>query len=163
MVFNGYGYFDIAELTWGIGEGGKRLPDPAVSARKARRTGTVDQQTKYGNPRTTEERATRERSEQSFYGLTIVSCERGTIRQSPHGIYVYSDAGREEIPCAADDGRSAELRELHESIVQDRPAFPDGRWGKATLEVCLAILQSSKERREIALAHQIPCTEIPVG
>ena len=26
-VFNGYGFFDAAELTWGIGEGGKRLPE----------------------------------------------------------------------------------------------------------------------------------------
>ena len=160
MVFNGYGYFDIAELTWGIGEGGKRLRDADIGARRARRTGPVDQQTKYGNPRTTEETAVRERSAQSFFGLTIVGCERGVIRQSPQGIYVYSEAGREEIPCAVDEGRSAELRELHQAVAQDRPAFPDGRWGKATLEVCLAMLQSSNERREIALAHQIPCTEV---
>jgi len=37
------------------------------------------------------------------------------------------------------------------------PLLIDGQWGKATLEVVLAILQSSKERREIALSHQAPC------
>ena len=45
---------------------------------------------KYANPRTTEERATRERSSQSFFGITVVACEYGVIRQSPNGLFVYS-------------------------------------------------------------------------
>ncbi|MBA2690231.1 MAG: hypothetical protein H0U63_05470 [Burkholderiales bacterium] len=98
----------------------------------------------------------RERGAQSFFGLTIVGCERGAIRQSPQGIFLYTEAGREEIPCPVDAGRAAELRELYDAVAQNRPAFPDGRWGKATLEVCLALLQSSHERREIPLAHQVP-------
>ena len=32
--------------------------------------------------------------------------------------------------------------------------FHDARWGKATLEVALAILQSAREKREIVLRHQ---------
>ena len=35
-----------------------------------------------------------------------------------------------------------------------KPAH-DARWGKATLEVALAIQQSARERREITLAHQV--------
>jgi len=158
-AFNGYGYFDIAELTWGIGEGGKRLPEEMLEP-KPRLKGPVDQEYKYSNPRTTEERAVRERSTQSFFGLTIVACERGIIRQSPQGIFIYSEAGREEIPCAMDEGRAAELKELYAAVRENRAPFPDGRWGKATLEVCLAMLQSSNERREIALAHQIPPVEM---
>jgi predicted dehydrogenase len=162
MVLNGYGHFDIAELTWGIGEGGKRLREEDIAERRTRLTGPVNQETKYANPGTTGERATRERSSQSFFGLTIVACERGAIRQSPRGLYIYTEAGREEIDCAPDAGRSAELRELHQAIAQDRPPFPDGRWGKATLEVCLAMLHSSNERREVALAHQVACPDVPV-
>jgi phthalate 4,5-cis-dihydrodiol dehydrogenase len=30
-----------------------------------------------------------------------------------------------------------------------------GEWGRATMEVCIAILQSGRERREIALSHQV--------
>jgi phthalate 4,5-cis-dihydrodiol dehydrogenase len=157
MVFNGYGYFDAAELTWGIGEGGKRLVEAAAYAPRARLAGAVDQDAKYANPRTTEERASSGRHGQSFFGLTIVACERGAVRQSPQGLFVYSDAGREEIACPPDEGRAAELRELNEAVAQDRPAFPDGRWGMASLEVCLAMLQSSSERREIRLSHQVAC------
>jgi phthalate 4,5-cis-dihydrodiol dehydrogenase len=160
LVFNGYGFFDIAELTWGIGEGGKRIREADQSEPKSRLVGPVDQLTKYSKPRTTEERAVRERADQSFFGLTIVACRRGVIRQSPRGVYVYAEGGREEIPCAPDQGRSAELRELHQAVVQDRPAFPDGRWGKATLEVCIAMLQSSEERREVALMHQLSCVDM---
>jgi phthalate 4,5-cis-dihydrodiol dehydrogenase len=32
----------------------------------------------------------------------------------------------------------------------------DGRWGKATVEVSLAVLESARERREIQLSHQVP-------
>ena len=35
------------------------------------------------------------------------------------------------------------------------PISHDGRWGMATLEVCLAMLQSAREGREIALSHQV--------
>ncbi len=158
MVFNGYGYFDIAELTWGAD--GKQLSDTHAKVPSPRLMGPVDQHTKYNSPSTSGKKAVRKPGAQSVYGLTVVGCERGVIRQSPQGIYVYSEAGREEIACPADDGPAAVLRELQQSIAQNRPAFPDGRWGKATLEVCLAMLQSSNERREITLAHQVPVTEI---
>ena len=37
--------------------------------------------------------------------------------------------------------------------------FADGRWGAATLEVCLAMLESAKQRKEIMLSHQVPSPE----
>ncbi|MEA2992314.1 MAG: phthalate 4,5-cis-dihydrodiol dehydrogenase [Alphaproteobacteria bacterium] len=160
LAFNAYGHFDIAELTWGIGEGGRKR-DPATFANSGNRyTGAVDMDIKYSNPRTTEESSTREREMQGFFGLTIVGCEKGVMRQSPQGVFVYTDTGVEEIVCGKDIGRSAELRELYRSVTQKRDPFPDGRWGKATLEVALAMLQSSKEDREIKLAHQVPSIEM---
>jgi phthalate 4,5-cis-dihydrodiol dehydrogenase len=46
------------------------------------------------------------------------------------------------------------LLELHDAVTQNRPTLLDARWGMATTEICLAILQSSRERREIGLSHQ---------
>jgi phthalate 4,5-cis-dihydrodiol dehydrogenase len=37
--------------------------------------------------------------------------------------------------------------------------FHDGRWGEATLEVCLGILQSAAEKREVAMAHQVAVSD----
>jgi phthalate 4,5-cis-dihydrodiol dehydrogenase len=160
-VFNAYGFFDAAELTWGIGEGGKRLPEEDTGQHPTgeRLKGAVDMDYKYANPRTTEERATRERSSQSFFGITVVACEHGIIRQSPNGLFVYGEKGKEEIPCAKDEGRAAELKSLQDAIDENRAPFLDGHWGKATLEVCLAMLESSKQRREITLTHQVPSVD----
>jgi phthalate 4,5-cis-dihydrodiol dehydrogenase len=161
-VFNGYGFFDAAELTWGIGEGGKRLPEEDTGQHPPgeRLKGAVDMEYKYAHPRTTEDRATRERSSQSFFGLTVVACEHGVIRQSPNGLFVYTESGKEEIACAKDEGRAAELKSLQEAIDAHRAPFLDGRWGKATLEVCLAMLQSSQQGREITLRHQVPSVDL---
>src|SRR5581483_11450025 len=97
----------------------------------------------------------RAKPRQPFFGLTIVTCERGVLRQSPDGVYVYSEDGREEIPCPPRSGHNPELMELVAALAENRPAFPDGRWGKATLEVCLAILASSKDGTLHRLQHQI--------
>jgi phthalate 4,5-cis-dihydrodiol dehydrogenase len=160
LTFNGYGWFDIGELTWDIGESGylqtgsRSFPIPG----KPRLTGPVDAQRKSSGA--AERQATRvERDEerhQPFFGLTVVNCERGVIRQSPDGLYLYSEQGREEIPVAAGYGRASELKELADAAAEGRPAFPDGRWGKATLEVCLAIMASSKSHRIRRMRHQVP-------
>jgi predicted dehydrogenase len=89
-----------------------------------------------------------------FFGLTIVTCEKGVMRQSPEGVYVYDENGRREEPCPPHRGRAAELMELRDAVASGRPTLLDARWGMATAEVCLAILQSSRERREIVLTEQ---------
>jgi hypothetical protein len=35
----------------------------------------------------------------------------------------------------------------------------DGRWGEATLEVCLAIVESGKTGKEILMKHQVSSWE----
>ena len=78
------------------------------------------------------------------------------MRQSQDSIIIYGDE-RREVP--VEEGmraRKAELTELYEAVVNRKPMFHDGRWGEATLEVCLGILQSSAERKEIPLSHQAP-------
>jgi len=159
MAFNGYGYFDITELTWGIGEGGQQR-DP-VSSERRRFADAVEAEVKYGwaDTRAEGERAGREerRQFQPFYGLTIVSCEQGDIRQSPEGLYLYDRHGRKEVTLDPIGHGRGELTELRDAIREDRPTFPDARWGMASLEVILAILQSSRERREVTLSHQVAC------
>ena len=53
-------------------------------------------------------------------------------------------------------GRGDVMNELYNAVLHDAPLVHDGRWGKATLEVCLAILESSVTRREVTLSHQAP-------
>ncbi len=50
------------------------------------------------------------------------------------------------------DALVAALRERHSLPI-------DARWGKANVEVMLAVLRSARERREITLAHQVALPE----
>lgn len=154
MVMNGYGFFSTSELTHGTA-----APQGSQSERYIK---AADAATKYA---TTERRdyfyASDAGKGQPFYGLTVVSCERGDLRQSLAGLHVYTADGRREVSCPTYPGRgrasvTGALVTLREALAGARPIYPDGRWAKATLEVCLAILQSDKERREMPLSHQVP-------
>jgi len=115
MVFDGYGWFDAAELTWGVGESGKRMRNPDSTIPRARPGGPISADAKYemvraGNPYGygagggIDESSPRRNP---FFGLTIVSCERGVLRQHPDGIYVYGAQGRREIPVEPHRGRTS--------------------------------------------------------
>jgi len=91
-------------------------------------------------------------------GILLVSCERGDIRQSPNGVYIYDDAGVREIKVPRGASPSTwylQLEELYGAVVFGRKAFHDGRWGMATLEVALGIMESAKTRRDVQLSHQV--------
>lgn len=156
LTFNGYGYFDISELTWGIGESGYVQSADRAFPGKPRLKGPADPERKAAVAHRRNKGGKRGTRRQPFFGLTVVACERGVVRQSPDGLYVYSEDGREEIPCESGHGRELELEELAASLAEGRDAFPDGRWGKATLEVCLAILASAGDRRARRMRHQVP-------
>jgi phthalate 4,5-cis-dihydrodiol dehydrogenase len=153
LVFNGYGFFDTSDLTWGIGEGGYQASRP--ENHQADPQTPVEESLRYSMPLRAETRRRVGERKQPIYGLTLVSCERGDMRQSPDGVYLYTRDGCREIPCPAFLDRAEALLKLVEAVAEHRPVATDGRWGKATLEVLLAILQSSREGREITLAHQV--------
>jgi len=152
LNLNGYGYFDTSELTWDIGIFGEKRE----RAKPAARRGPLSAEQKYGGP--VRERKTGDFM--PFVGLTVVSCERGVMRQSPQGLYLYTDEGREEIPVPPYLGRAAELIELRDAIAEGRDVFPNGEWGKANLEICRAILQSAREERDVELRHQISVSQV---
>jgi phthalate 4,5-cis-dihydrodiol dehydrogenase len=162
LVFDGYGYFDVTELTWGQGESGRRSKNPESIVPRFRPAGPVTAEEKYaqvraGNPYGYGPGGGADPDSpirMPFFGLTVVSCERGVLRQSPDGVFVYDKDGRNEVPCPPHQGRAGELIELHDAVRQRRPTLLDARWGMATAEVCLAILQSSRERREVLLTEQ---------
>jgi len=156
-VYNGYGYMSAMELCGDVSEWGYLEP---IEQRAPVRRPTVD------GPATDELLAKRRRAEtaipgsapfQPTFGLTVVSCERGDIRQSPRGLYLYTKNGREEIILPTDKSpRDLVLDELYDALGEKRAPIHDGAWGLANLEVCLAAIESSESGREIALQYQVP-------
>ncbi len=166
-VYNGYSHFDTAELHWWIGEGGTpRDPETNVKARRE-----IAQAEKDGNEVELKSQMryagraegayshfdVESQRKQPFFGITIVSCEKGDIRQSPDGLFIYGDDGIREISLGNQPrGRVAELNEMYNAIMEDRDVFPSGEWGMATLEVTVAIIESARQRKELYMSHQSP-------
>jgi phthalate 4,5-cis-dihydrodiol dehydrogenase len=166
LVYSGYGFFDTAELFSWIGEGGQhRAPKTNLDVRKklceVRSAGEEEQLKegmRFGGRREGEySHVWSGERKQPFFGFTLVSCEKGDIRQTPDGLKIYGETAQREINLPAGTrGREAEVEELYNAVVHNRPVFHDGRWGAATLEVCLAMLESAEKRKEIFLSHQVP-------
>lgn len=167
LVYSGYGFFDSSELHWWVGEGGgQRDANTNMRARMAMRNvrshdeeELLREKRRYGGSEPAEwsqrYRAEHSNRYQPLFGLTLVTCERGEIRQSPTGLIIYAEEGRKEMQASHNPGqRVAEIAELYKAVVNNRRVLHDGHWGEATLEVCLAILESARERREILLSHQ---------
>lgn len=159
LIYDGYGYFDDRELIEGDVFGGERPSGPGQRLRQARAAGKLDKNTSRSGVAFDIERGDGDasrRPRQPFFGLTLVSCQRGALRQSSEGVFIYDEQGRSEMTCDRWDGPlKVELDEFHRAITQDQPMPHDGKWGKATLEVCLAMLQSSRDQNEQRLWHQV--------
>ncbi len=160
LIYDGYGYFDDRELIEGDIFGGDRQLGPGQRLRKARQEGKLNKDSSRSGLAFEIERGdgdAGQRPRQPFFGFTLVSCERGAIRQSSDGVFIYDENGRTEVPCPIWEGPlRVELEDFYEAVTEDRPVPHDGKWGKATLEVCLAIIQSSRDGREAVLSHQVP-------
>ena len=72
---------------------------------------------------------------------------------------IYGDLERQEQPLALPTiPRREVIDELYDAVVHDIEPRHNGEWALGTVEACLALLQSARERREIALLHQVACT-----
>jgi phthalate 4,5-cis-dihydrodiol dehydrogenase len=157
-VYNGYGHFSGTELTASVGEWG--LAEPAERRAAPRTAAVLSSEQELAAKRNRARTAIPASApHQPHFGLTLVTCERGDIRQSPDGLLVYSENGREEIALAKDKSpRDLVLEEFAQAIA-GKPVTHTGRWGLANLEVCTAAIESSRTGREIALAHQVPVVD----
>jgi phthalate 4,5-cis-dihydrodiol dehydrogenase len=158
LVYGGYDFFDSDELHFWINErGAAKTPDQhgaarrALAAQQAEETRLRVERYAYGSD------AGSPPEHQPHFGVMIVTCERGEMRASADGLFIYDANGKREVPLpkSATAGRSEVLDDMIAAIRTGKPPVQGGRWGKANVEVMLAIQQSARERREVTLQHQI--------
>jgi phthalate 4,5-cis-dihydrodiol dehydrogenase len=156
-IYNGYGAFTSSEITYGAGEIGYPYTAAPGAARRAMQSASHDDEARAKRSRAASPAEETLAPYQPFFGWTLVSCEQGDIRQSATGLYVYTAAGREELPLRLDRStREPVIDEFVDAIRGIRSSLHDGRWGRANLEVCVATIESSRTGREITLAQQVP-------
>jgi phthalate 4,5-cis-dihydrodiol dehydrogenase len=164
VTYSGYGFYDTDVLMDGIGELGQPKSADAHAQTRARLRAVTEEAQEaalkaernfggrlyQGAPQPTPVSA-------QHFGPVIVSGERGDLRLSPRGVQVFDDAGADFVTVPAPEiPRQEVIDELWTVTRQGRPALHDGRWSRATVEVCLALLDSDRLGRDVTLCHQVP-------
>jgi phthalate 4,5-cis-dihydrodiol dehydrogenase len=91
---------------------------------------------------------------QPHFGVTIVTCAEGDMRATADGVKIYDRDGVREVTLPRGDsmpGRSEVLDDMRLAIRAGDTPIHDGRWGRTTVQIALAILQSAREGREVVL------------
>jgi phthalate 4,5-cis-dihydrodiol dehydrogenase len=164
LTYSGYAHFDTDEFMGWWGELGARRDSEASygRARQALKKATsVADEIAMKNTRAygvagRDAFCAGSELAHNHFGLVVVSCERADLRPLPHGVMVYGDETRhlEEIS-PPKIPRAEVVDELYDAAILGRPPLHSGEWGLATLEICLAILESAKTGREVELRWQV--------
>ncbi|AQH00747.1 4,5-dihydroxyphthalate dehydrogenase [Burkholderia sp. KK1] len=162
LSYNGYAHFDSDEWTGWIGEMGqaRNADEYGAARRKLSRVASGDEEARLkaagtygGNAYTPASKVPDARRHQHF-GPLIVSCERGDLRPMPDGIVIYGDERRERIELDAPVVPRAEvIDELVAAVHGSIAPLHDGAWARGTLEICLAMLRSSAEQRDVLIGE----------
>lgn len=156
LTYGGYGHFDSDEFEGWIGEMGQ-AKEPYT--RKPQNFAKADDETAFKAARNyggASHQPSSGASAHQHFGTIVVSCERADLRPVPNGVMIYrnGEARLDPLPPPTVP-RGEVIDELYAAVVDGKPPLHDGAWAMATLEVCLAMLQSSREGRDVAPAHQI--------
>lgn len=161
-VYSGYGHYDTDELQDNIGEMGH--PKAADAYGRARRrllqsTSAEDEarlkaEANYGGSQYAGPPAPAPYHQ--HFGHIVVSCDRADLRITPAGVMVYADTEKflETIPTPRIP-RAEVIDELWESVREGRTPVHNGQWSRATVEVCLAVLESARTGQDVTLHHQV--------
>ncbi len=166
VIQNSYGYFVCDDLmSWVSPEEQRKQFSQRGATRQGLQNGTRSEadyrERRIGASldRGRTDRA-REREWAADMGMVIVSCERGDMRQSPDGVYVYSEEGMREIKVMGGTLWEKEQAELYDAIVRGHTGFHSGRSALATIEVVVAIMESARTHRDVELTRQMELDEV---
>ena len=165
LTYNGYGYFDSDEFCDWIGElGMRKIAGNHGVARRALRAApdaaaevALKNAGNYGGSAYRSAAITDPATQaHQHFGTFLISCEGGDLRPMPHGVMVYDAAGARLEPLPPPTVPRVEVIDaLERAIASGVPALHDGRWARATLEVCAALLESARTGVEVALHQQV--------
>jgi phthalate 4,5-cis-dihydrodiol dehydrogenase len=165
ILYSGYAHFDSDELCGAIGELGWPKDASAYgAARRNLRRAAIDELAlknarNYGGAEFSSagsSTAVNDAAWHQHFGFVLVSCDRADLRPLPTGVMIYGDDEARLEPLSRPAVPRVEvIDELYGAVALGRPPLHDGRWAMATVEACLAILESAREGRDITLRHQV--------
>jgi phthalate 4,5-cis-dihydrodiol dehydrogenase len=163
LTYSGYDRFDTDEFHAWVDEGGApKTPAYGRRRREQRAYGSLEAEVRgraargfAGSGAATSGGA----RHHPHFGLVIASCEGGDLRPSPDGVLIYDDGGVREVlapQARVYPNKDGVIDEFYTAIAGGGAPLHDGRWGTATMAAVLALLQSAREKRAIALTDEVP-------
>lgn len=164
LTYSGYGFFDTDVWMNGVGEMGtpKSPLDHSATHRKhaQMQNETAEAQAKAERNFGGRDYAgidTVAPDNYQHFGPVIVSCERADLQLLPIGVQVIDASGAELHGLAPPTvARKEVVDEIWAAARLGQAPLHDGQWSMATMEVCLALLQSSTLGQDIILRAQTP-------
>jgi phthalate 4,5-cis-dihydrodiol dehydrogenase len=155
ITFSAYDFFDSDEWHHWIAEGGTgKEPGRHGSTRRTFLARTRDleahQDLSFGG-----RVLPIEQPHLPHFGLIVATCERGDLRLAPDGVLIHGLTGTRAIAVPRGPGRPGQgdaLDALWQAVREGRPCLHDARWGRDTVAVILALLQSARTKREVVVS-----------
>ena len=164
LTYSGFAHFDSDEFMSWIGEGGQPKDGARYgNARRALATTTSEEEARwknariYGGANFSEPRSLFNLElRHPHFGVVVASCDHADLRPTADGVMIYSDYEQrfETLP-PPPVPRGEVIDELYEAAVRGKRTLHTGEWALATMEVCLAMRESAKAQRDVALRHQV--------
>ena len=163
LTYSGYAHFDTDELFGWVGELGEQRDPAGYGTARARLRGVTSRADEaemkskrtYGVTPTAEKGAVGH----NHFGSVVASCDGADLRPLPNGVMIYDDQKAWLDPLPPPGVPRAEvIDELYDAAVRGTAPLHSGEWAMATVEVCLAILESARTGTDVRLVHQVGTT-----
>jgi len=163
LVYSGQAHFDSDAWMGWIGEMGQKRDPDAYGVARARLAGlaspadepALKAKQNYGADAPSIALDAPPAGHHHF-GPLIVSCDRADLRPLPTGVEICGDRERSFVPLAAPQvPRGEVVDELVAAVRGGAAPLHDGASALSTVEICLAMLESAREGRDVALRHQV--------
>jgi phthalate 4,5-cis-dihydrodiol dehydrogenase len=159
LTYSGYGHFDSDEFCGWIGELGQSKDPGRHGAMRAllrqARTPADEEALKHARGYGARAADAPPAVGHNHFGLVLVSCDQADLRPLADAVMVYGNDMVERLPVDPPVVPRAEVfDEFCDAVAGVRPALHTGEWARATLAVCLAILQSARENREVEVKEK---------
>ena len=157
LTYSGYAHFDsdlwmdnVAEL------GGEKSPEAYGKARRALDGLDAEAEARLKTTRTYGAGAEPAKaSHHEHFGPILVLCDRADLRLTPDGVEVFGDFERRFVPAPLGPvPRETVTDALFGAVRDGRAPAQTGAWGRASLEVCHAILRSAETGAAVDLTRQ---------
>lgn len=161
MTYSGYAHFDSDIWMDHVGELGQTKDRASYGkARRALEGLDADAEARLKTARTFAAGSPlTDAGHHEHFGPVIALCDRADLRITPRGVEVFGDFERRFVEALFGPvPRQTVADALVAAVRNDRPPAQTGEWGRASLEVCHAILRSAQTGQQIDLTRQCRAT-----